>query len=332
MDSPVKDDAGNRVITWATVLLLLALFAAVGAVIYAAISRSSNNQPSTNKSKLKRCVSSSMDGVTIAFASLFAVLTTLVLLLIAAFAAVRAQEQSRLFQPQLCSRYKNLSGLWYNLKNGGGLLHLNPKRNVGARRLLFCHGNSLSLGAYADPLNDLSAQGFDVYGLEYGGYGRARGSKALDSPNCESLLLDLHDAWRICGDSNTVICGFSLGGLLLGESYDHLSPAPAQIVFINSVTNFPALVAEKLGNAIGSAVGPLLRTQWCIKAPKCYSNQVLIVYTKDDAVVPPSQGRQLCCLFQSLNPKCIVLPSGGHRKSALLFRNLWSPSLLPPQI
>jgi len=256
------------------------------------------------------------------------ILTVIVLFLVIAFVVVRSQEQTKLFQPDTCKKYKDISGKFYYMKSGGVLVNINPDVSPEKRRVLFIHGNSMSIDAYSKPLYCLAALGYNVWAVEYGGYGIAKGSRHLDSPNCKTVLQDTREAYAICGHSDMIVMGFSLGGAILGELYDSFNPSPSQIVFLNTFYNLPKLVAEKL-KTIGPLIQPLLRTQWVTKKPRKYKGKVMIVSTKDDQVVTPSQGRQLCKIFASLNPICIMLPNGGHRRSALIYIDSWAnPTVL----
>ena len=255
-----------------------------------------------------------------------ALLASIVCVLVVLFAVVRGEEQRNLYQPDKLESYKEIKGNWYTLKSGGGLININPSADntKTTRRVLFLHGNSLSLDAYAKALEGLAKYGYSVWAVEYGGYGIAKGSG--DSPNGETVLRDSMEAYQFCGDSNTIVMGFSLGGAILGEIYDRLNPSPAQIVFINTFCDLPNLIQEKMKVA-GPFLHPLMKTQWKTKKPKNYKNEAVVVTTQDDSVVTPEQGRRLCKMFP--NAKCVLLPNGGHRRSALLYQDRWAnPSIL----
>jgi predicted esterase len=228
-----------------------------------------------------------------------------------------------------------MTGLWYNLKHGGGLLHYTPERTLSHRRIFFLHGNSYDLSKYAPALDTLRDRGYDVWAIEYAGFGITTPEKLgfTTAPNCDSVLVDVEEAWAICGQENAIVIGFSIGGAILGEVYETLTPQPAQIVFLNTFASFPQLVADKLGK-MGACVTPFLRTQWNTPKPKRYKGKVTIVYTLDDQVVPPSHGKQLCDIFTHLQPQCIALQSGGHRFSALNHQEEWvnDRALLSPHL
>lgn len=273
----------------------------------------------------------------------------LLLLTFLALVVTRYIEHTKLFQPTILKRnttshdpetyYPHTE--WTDLRHGGGLLHYTPGRETtSVRKVLFLHGNSYELKQYLPALDTLKQLNYDVYAVEYAGFGLTKPINSKEPlitlstvPNNESVLQDVYDAWELCGDPNAIVIGFSLGGAILGETYEQLKPAPAQIVFLNTFASFPNLVQQKLG-FMGKILSPLLDTQWQTPAPKKYHGKVTVVYTKDDTVVPPEQGKQICNIFQQLAPKCIALDSGGHRYSALNHRDQWAndQTLLPARL
>ena len=279
------------------------------------------------------------------------ILTAIVLVAVIVLAVVRGQEQSKLFQPEVCTKYKTLSGVWCPLKHGGGLMHVMKREELQmdeqgnldirpkdekTRRVFFIHGNSYNLEKYAVPLLKLKEMGYSVWALEFAYYGKAKGSSKQGTgglPNAKTVVQDVIDAWKICGRSDTIVMGFSLGGAILGQVYEYFNPAPSQLVFLTTFCDFPELVADKIGE-IGKMLAPMLQTQWRTKPPTKYKGQVMIVWTADDQVVPSSQGYELCTIFKNLHPRCIKLPSGGHRNSALIYQDRWAnrETLLVPEL
>lgn len=258
------------------------------------------------------------------------VLVALLVLFIGSVFTVRHIEKDNLFQPTVLAHYPgNLDGRWYKLPSGGGLLNTTPARNnAQTRRVFFLHGNSYDLSKYKPALSTLENLGYDVWAIEYAGFGITRPDDGLECPNSESCLQDVTEAWEICGREDAIVIGFSIGGAILGEMYETFDPMPAQLVFLNTFASFPQLVNDKLGTPL---LGPFLATQWSTPEPKRYTGKVTVVYTLDDTVVPATHGRKLCQIFQKLNPHCIALKSGGHRYSALNHRDEWAnaETLLP---
>ena len=256
-----------------------------------------------------------------------------------ALGALQRVERSKLFVPTTVSRYSRVSGKWYPLPGGGGLMHCTPNADPRARPVLFAHGNTLGLDPYASALDRFATCGYNIWAVEYaGGYGMTEPRD--DAPCGDSLVRDIREAWAICGRDDAILIGFSLGGALVGQVYDDLRPAPAQVVLLNTFWSVPQLVADKVADQVQyissrtlhAVLGPLLETQWVTKPPRSYTGRVVIVYSKDDSVVPPEHSAELCAIFADLKPNCIELPKGGHRWSAFCFMSSWcnSMTLLPP--
>jgi len=259
------------------------------------------------------------------------ILFGITILCIIAFLVLRTVEQKYLFVPHVTSAYRKIHGNWIGLRSGGGLLHCTPHANPSNRPLLFLHGNTGNLDLYEAALKRCGQMGYNIYALEYAGYGIATNNKDRKNPDCKSVIQDVLEAWDVCGDSECIVMGFSLGGAILGKIYDHLKPMPAQLVFLNTFHSIAGLIQSKY-QIIGPMLTPLLKTQWSTQPPKYYHNEVLVVYTKDDDVVTPEQGKELCKIFETLSPVCVELPDGGHRYSTIRHLDQWANStyLLPP--
>lgn len=274
--------------------------------------------------------------------SVFSLLLFALLLFLFVIAGVSYLETYQLFQPTRTKDYRSLgfSGLnnedvskWIDLPSGGGLLHMTPQINTKKHRtLLFLHGNSMSLNEYVMPLQSLVEMGYNVYALEYGGYGMTKRTKR---PDCFSVEQDVLEAYQVCGNGECIVAGFSLGGAILGQVYDLLSPSPAQIVFLNTFSDTSLLIKTVIGPRLGPFLHSFCKTQWKTRSPSNPSNfktNVLIVYTKDDEIIPVNQNQLLCRIFSKYGSTCIELPTGGHRNSLFIHEKLWIHNLLSSYI
>lgn len=314
--NPPEDETPWSMQIYLTALALIALMLLVFIAILYFVVQGTRTSGSSGKEDRKWITQMMWFVVAIVLIILFSSVVGMVVLMV-----VHAIERSKLFVPTHVSRYSRVSGKWYPLPGGGGLLHCTPNADPRARSVLFAHGNTFGLDPYASALDQFATCNYNIWALEYaGGYGMTEPQD--DAPSAESLVRDIREAWAICGRDDAIIIGFSLGGALLGQVYDDLCPLPAQIVFLNTFWSVPALVACKL-KGIGSLVAPLLNTQWVTKPPKRFKGKVTIVFSVDDDIVPPDQSAELCAIFASLKPACIQLPKGGHRWSAFCFMSSW---------
>lgn len=270
----------------------------------------------------------SIHAVVVTVFSLIVLLLLAVLLSLLAVIGLRKVEQKNLFQPTPLDRYTQLSGTIYSLRSGGLVLNTTPERTQ-ARRLLFLHGNTGNLELYREALDKIAEYGYNVFAIEYRGYGPARRDV---EPNATTVTEDAVEAWDLMGSPDGIVAGFSLGGAILAQVYERLIPMPAQIVFLNSFGSIKQLLQDKLGQEFGSTAAPLMATQWSIKAPTLYTGKVLVVFTADDLTVPAKHGERLCQVFSKSDLVCRELPRGGHKYSVFSYFSSWANELLPPQI
>lgn len=259
---------------------------------------------------------------------------------------LRKVEDKNLFQPVVLTGYTQLAGTLYTLPSGGLVLNTTPEAR-GARRVLFLHGNTGNLELYRDALEKIASFGYNVFAVEYRGYGPAKFKVPIPTkddaageqeeplvirPSGRSMIEDALEAWALMGSADGIVAGFSIGGAILSQIYEQLVPMPAQIVFLNSFGDIRALLEDKLGQDIGTFTAPLLQTQWSIQAPITYSGKVLVVFTADDLTVPAKHGERLCQVFSKSDLVCRELPRGGHKYSVFSYFDHWANALLPPQL
>jgi hypothetical protein len=180
--------------------------------------------------------------------------------------------------------------------------------------------------------------GYDVYAVEYAGFGHAYELPSYLA-NCrltDLLLQNITEAWTHVGDEQTIACGFSLGGITLGAIYDDLTPPPAQIIFASTCGSMEALLREKLwlpAEAMDWLMMPFLQTiRWKTKPPQKYHGKILIVHAQDDQLIRIQHAHQLYQTFQSINPVFVELPEGGHVEAFIRYWDMyWKEQfILPP--
>jgi hypothetical protein len=269
-------------------------------------------------------------GVVIAIFSFFLFLIVSMLLCVLVVMGLRKIEQKNLFQPTKLDRYRHISGTIYSLPGGGLLLNTTPGMPANTRRLLFLHGNTGNLELYAEAFERISSMGYDVWAVEYRGYGVAKFHDPSEEPSGDSVCQDAIEAWNVMGTPDSIVAGFSLGGAILAQVYEKLQPMPAQIVFLNSFGNLKQLIEDKMGAEFGGTAAPLMKTQWAIQAPKTFTGKVLIVFTADDLTVSSRHGERLCQVFSKSDSVCRELPRGGHRFAVFTYIQGWVSELLPP--
>jgi len=249
--------------------------------------------------------------------------------------AVAKLEPQALFHPTVVTRYDNLSGSLYPLDSGGAVLHYSGighdaiLRQGTRRKILFLHGNTGHLGFYAPVFELLFRAGYDVYALEYIGFGVCNSSR----PTLSGVMANVQEAWTKFGDAYTILMGFSIGGILIGQWYDRLVfPArPAQLVFLNTFASLPAVIADVTHEQLMYAMWPFLATaNWVTLSPVDYRGRVLIVGTQDDPFIKVHHSKDLARVFAALSPTLRIVASGGHEVGPFYHFVDWQPDLLPP--
>lgn len=315
---------------WVGLLLLVVVFL-VFAVYYAGYRKAVSMAPPT-KRKVALQQQKTIRQLVLSIFSLMIFFVVSLALVCLGVLGLRKVEQKNLFAPVKLDRYRKLSGMIYSLPSGGLVLNTTPNAPSNARRILFLHGNTGNLELYKEALDKIAEYGYNVFALEYRGYGPAKMAEIDGEPNAKTVVQDALEAWNLMGTSDSIVAGFSLGGAILAQVYEKFVPAPAQIVFLNSFGDLKQLLEDKLGNEFGGTCAPLMATKWSIQAPKTYQGHVLVVFTADDLTVPAKHGERLCQVFSKSKLVCRELPRGGHKYSVFTFAPHWIPELLPPAL
>jgi len=247
-------------------------------------------------------------------------------------------------------------GRFYFLKSGGGLLHYSSGTSNAVhpqyRRILFLHGNGGSLDLCADILEMFHSQGYNVFAVEYYTYGicwegGAGGMWAESQRNqqgghvdqthnrpsardmSQKLIENVLEAWSICGNDHTIVIGFSLGGGLLGMTYNYMLPPPEELVFINTFADMSKVVIDNAPWGMGHVLVPFMSTHWQCEVPAPHlsraTTKVVVISTQNDWLMRQHQAMELLQRMQRLEPVWKELDRGGHALSVVLFMEALAP-------
>jgi hypothetical protein len=181
---------------------------------------------------------------------------------------------------------------------------------LGARTVVFFHGNGETV-ANAAPLGaELSAQGLGFVAVEYRGYGGSRG-QGYPGPSEEGLYRDAEavlQGLRAEGaqPADLVLWGSSLGSGIAVEMA--LRGHAARLVLTSAFTSIPAVAASHVpvlpyGLLIGDRYDSLG------KAPRIVV-PTLLVHGDADAIVPCDMG---VTLSQAIaGARLVMVPGAGH--------------------
>lgn len=270
-------------------------------------------------------------------------------------------EHSCVFQPRKVSQYEtDLAelGLEQDLLPSGGviwydkILCRDPSYKERAT-ILFVHGNSLNLDSLADALRLAKRENLRVAALDYRGYGMA----VNVSPSCESVQQDALEAWIYmvnrcaCADRTRaapmILAGHSLGGAVCAQLVRDLAcnpdlatiRMPDQLVLLQTFWDYQAIAVHFIGDLL-SQILPLT-CGWtpgqdlaeiyggrCARRPP---QNVLIVYSPDDHIIPAGHGPKLASFVPSGDVTLVSLPptvdGSAHRTAIIRYWEEWSQYL-----
>ncbi|MCR4332996.1 MAG: alpha/beta fold hydrolase [Sulfuricaulis sp.] len=187
--------------------------------------------------------------------------------------------------------------------------------------ILFLHGNAENISTHIMSVRWLPAQGFNVFLLDYRGYGASEGE-----PSVEGVQEDVNAAMRTLlsrrdvNPDRIVVFGQSLGGSIAVYNVAH-SPYRRHIRALaveSAFASYRQIAREKL--AAFWLTWPLqYPLSWTVSDEYSPSKAVagispipfLIIHGDRDPIVPPHHGQQLYDLARE--PKEIwVVPGAGH--------------------
>ena len=176
-----------------------------------------------------------------------------------------------------------------------------PPQDAMSPVILYLHGNGAHLGARAERLAALHADGAGVLALSWRGYGGSSGS-----PDEAGLLTDARSAWQALKQraprQPTLIYGESLGTTVA--------------VMVAAEVQPDALILDSsFDSALAVAAGhyPWLPVSWLLKdtyradlaAPRVRA-PVLLIHCRDDPVTPLPHAQALSRLFPAAEPMLLV--------------------------
>ncbi len=173
--------------------------------------------------------------------------------------------------------------------------------------ILFCHGNAGNISHRLESIQIFHRLGLDVFIFDYRGYGQSEGK-----PTEHGTYKDAEAAWRYLIEERQVppkeviVFGRSLGGAV--ASWLAQSHTPGALILESTFTSLPD-IAAKLYPYL--PVKLLLRYKYDTAEYLGKVNcPVLIVHSRDDEIMPFSQGERL--FEMAKEPKKFLEITGTH--------------------
>jgi len=222
--------------------------------------------------------------------------------------------------------------------------------------IVFLHGNGNPACCWLNGFLSLFPS-HNIVAFEYFGYGR-RGNEKTSHRLLAEQRFDIADMWKhmhnkygkayFANNNDVHLMGVSLGGGFAWSSVDILSPPPSKLVLINTFADLSLLVKDKLSIVNAAFLFPLLQTFLLPRTITGYSlesgqkgtllpaaaksaatgtkwrGKVIVVYTVDDFLFPPSHAALFKTHFQDV-VKCsryveYRCEDGGHNDGPVYHR------------
>jgi uncharacterized protein len=199
-----------------------------------------------------------------------------------------------------------------------------PARGEARASVLFLHGNAENISTHFANVAWMPAEGFNVFALDYRGYGGSAGT-----PSLRGAQLDIEAAMRALlarpdvARGRIVVLGQSLGGALAIHYVAHTAyrDRVCALVADSAFSDYRRIVSEKLAGF--ALTWPL---QWlpAITVDNDYSPEraagavspvpLLLIHGEADAIVPAQHAQRL--FERAAEPKALwLVPGAGHIQS-----------------
>ncbi len=171
--------------------------------------------------------------------------------------------------------------------------------------VFFLHGNAGNLDSWFDDAALFRQAGFDVFMIDYRGYGKSSGRIQSQA----QLQADVRAAWaqvapRYAGQP-VVLLGRSLGTALAADLAAELQPALT--VLVSPYRSMTALAGELYPWVPAALLRYPLDTGAALTRVR---TSVLLLHGEADALIPADHSRQLAAL--SPQAQLVLLPRAGH--------------------
>lgn len=236
----------------------------------------------------------------------------LVLLYVAAIAWLYWRQERLLFYPEpwpaeepAVIHAADIHDVWIDVP--GAKLHGLHLQRPGARGLVFyLHGNGGNAASWFANADFYRQAGFDLFMLDYRGYGRSTGAIASEA----QLMEDARAAWRQLSPQYAgrpcVVFGRSLGTGLAAQLSAEVSPALT--VLVSPYRSMAALADEQYPWVPRWVLRYPLRTDAVL--PRVGS-PIVLVHGERDELISPRHSEALLALAGSKG-RLLLVPQAGH--------------------
>lgn len=205
----------------------------------------------------------------------------------------------------------------------GTLLHgwWLPAKGTAQGTILFLHGNAENISTHIGSVHWLPEQGYNVFLFDYRGYGRSQGASEIagvlrDTESAIATALEMTGD----GTGQIIVFGQSLGGAIATYAVAHSGHRDRikALIVESGFSSYRQIAREKLGSfwltwplqyplswTVTDRYNPIDAVAAIAPIP------LLLVYGKEDPIVPLHHGQQLFAAARE--PKQLwLMPDGRH--------------------
>ncbi|HJV68042.1 alpha/beta hydrolase [Ideonella sp.] len=199
----------------------------------------------------------------------------------------------------------DVHSVWVDV--AGARLHALHLRQPAARGLVFfLHGNAGNLASWFVNAEFYRRAGFDLFMLDYRGYGRSSGQIGSEA----QLMADVRAAWRqvapLYAGRPVVVYGRSLGTGLAAQLAAEVSPALT--VLVSPYRSMAALADEQFPWVPTALLRYPLRTDAVVAR---ISGPLWLVHGERDTLIPPTHSEALR-EAAGARARLLRVPDAGH--------------------
>jgi uncharacterized protein len=200
----------------------------------------------------------------------------------------------------------DVRSLWVEVP--GAKLHALHLRQTNARGLVFfLHGNGGNLASWFVNTDFYRRAGYDLFMLDYRGYGRSSGQIASEA----QLMGDVRTAWQQVSPQYAgrpvVVYGRSLGTGLAAQLAAEVNPALT--VLVSPYRSMAALADEHYPMVPAALLRYPLRTDEVVGRIR---GPVWLVHGGRDSLIPPAHSEALQALAGAQRARLLRVPEAGH--------------------
>jgi len=211
---------------------------------------------------------------------------------------------------------------------------IKPPENIQTKaRILFLHGNGENISTHINSVAWLTQSGFEVFLLDYRGYGKSEGSSTLGS-----AMRDIYAAHKWLSTQNNlpiVLYGQSMGGAL-GITYAANYENPVHELETENLSPFSAIISESAPASWPQVAREAMRKHWItwiVQVPASLIESgydpeqyigslkppVMLMHSKKDSIVNFRHFEQLLAEAKRSNIDVTSYQTNGNHTQGLAF-------------